>query len=148
MMSFFDLHPVVQYIVGLALLASLVVIPCLTYSISRRLPWRCILTAAVVVPSPVVILHIFFTYGPVLRRTPGLTYLPTLLGWVVPITALMAIGAFVAVFPNWVVNSVFGYNPFKGPPPGYFKPTPRNAYHREVRGPDGRILYVNESEWH
>jgi hypothetical protein len=88
----------------------LVAIPWITFKLSRLLPrWSfrftiCLLLLA----SPVVFLHVYFTYGSALRRTPGLETLPTMLGWGVPITALMAFGAFLALFPNWAVARI-GY---------------------------------------
>lgn len=81
-------------------------IPWLTFVICRCLPrWTLRLaTCLILTIAPVALLHVYFTYGYALRRTPGLESLPTIIGWGVIFSPFMAFGAFLSMFPNRVVD--------------------------------------------
>ena len=81
-------------------------VPWLTFVICRCLPGGHLrlATCLILTIAPVALLHVYFTYGYALRRTPGLENLPTIIGWGVIFSPFMAFGAFLSMFPNWVVD--------------------------------------------
>jgi hypothetical protein len=94
--------------VPLFIVAIIIGVPWITFTICRRLPNRTLrlMTCLILIVSPVALLHVYFTYGYTLRRTPGLEYLPTIIGWSIVFSPSMAFGAFLSVFPDWAVDRI------------------------------------------
>ena len=87
----------VAFVTPIIIVALIFGIPWLTFVICRCLPrWTLRLaTCLILTIAPAALLHVYFTYGYTLRRTPGLRTCPQSLDGAY-LLAVMAFGAFLS----------------------------------------------------
>jgi hypothetical protein len=91
-----------------ASVAAIFVLPWITFRLCRSMPrWSYrLLLCLMLVCAPLILFDVYLNHWYALQRSPSTAYLTTLVGWGIPISALLAAGSFLSLFPDWAVDRI------------------------------------------